>query len=80
VSATIDIRNAFNSVNMDYMFQTWADDTAQAPPDSAVSRLRRLLPYLNYPYNSKQHLKMRFDGIHYKGQLQTDVARFKERA
>ena len=36
VSVSIDMKNAFNSVDLDYMFKVWADEIARAPPRSSA--------------------------------------------
>ena len=72
VSVSIDMKNAFNSVDLDFMFKVWADEIARAPPRSPASDLRCLLPYLNYRYKSEQRLKMLFDGAFYKGQHRSE--------
>ncbi|CAL6335073.1 unnamed protein product [Bathycoccus prasinos] len=36
VSVSIDMKNVFNSVDLDYMFKVWADEIARAPPRSSA--------------------------------------------
>jgi hypothetical protein len=45
VSASIDMKNAFNSADLDFMFKVWAEEIAQASSRSSGSDLRCLLPY-----------------------------------
>jgi hypothetical protein len=60
VTVQIDCKNAFGSVDIDHMYQCWAE-IAQSPADSTMSELKILLPYVESRYDSKQILKMYFD-------------------
>ena len=72
VSAQIDMKNAFNSVDTEFMFQTWHEDFVRAPPGSDGYNLRILLPYISRRYSGTQVLKMPFDSHSYMGKHRTE--------